>query len=252
MLEESFIFLQGVGKKREQELWEQGIHTWDDFLIKKNSKSLKIKSYNDRLIRLARNALSFQDCNFFKTFLPLRESWRLYETFKHKALYLDIETSGYYTDVTVVGIADNFRYKAFVKDINLSRAAIKREIHQAKLIITFNGSSFDLPVLQRRLGIYINIPHIDMRSVCSQIGLRGGLKKIERQLQIQRAHKVQSVTGAEAVYLWQLWRHTKEKEYLEKLIDYNKADVLNLQPLAEYCIAELWKRRKEPKMIGSK
>ena len=48
------------------------------------------------------------------------------------------------------------------------------------------------------------------------------------------------MTGADAVWLWREFMHTKSPDALQKLIDYNQADVENMKELAEIAIPKLW------------
>jgi len=46
----------------------------------------------------------------------------------------------------------------------------------------------------------------------------------------------------EAVYLWHQFKSTGNKKYLDLLVKYNEEDIVNLKPLAEYAIPELWNK----------
>ncbi len=243
MIRQSFIFLDNVRKRKEKRIWEQGIGGWNEFLGRhvKGISSLQ-KEKHDRLIRLARINLDYENASFFNDVLPKGEMWRIYPEFRGNAAFLDIETSGW--DITVVGIFDGYSVKHFVKGFNLTRENVLREIYRHKVLLTFNGRSFDIPILNRYFRDDIKVAHIELRHVCSKIGLNGGLKSIERQLGIKRAEEVQSMLGNEAVYCWEMWRHTRQRKYLDLLVQYNAEDVLNLLPLAEHSVKELWKRTK--------
>lgn len=243
MLKNTFLFLDGIRHGREKALWQQGIHDWNDFLslkVKGISEAKKIKL--DSQLLLAKKAVEDYDSRFFSNKLPNSQTWRLFKDFKDNACFFDIETSGYYSDVTVIGISDGFETKTFVKGVNMNREKIIEEINKYKLVLTFNGSSFDLPVINKYYGFYPEIPHIDLRHVCSKIGLNGGLKSIEHQLNIKRDAEVKTVTGSDAVIFWELWKRTNEKKYLELLVSYNREDCENLRPLANFAIKELWGR----------
>ncbi len=243
MIQNSFIFLDKVSYKKEQNFWKQGVKTWDDFLLKQKIKGISqsTKKQYDVAIRLAKLNLIYNNVSFFTELLKPKETWRLYNLYKNEALYLDIETSGW--DITVIGMY-NKTMKQFVKNISMDKKEILREIYKHKLIITFNGSSFDLPMINRFLKHEIKLPHIDLRHVCTRIGLKGGLKAIEKQLKIKRNNKIESMLGNEAVYCWELWQHTKNRKYLELLLKYNKADTVNLKPLADFAVERLWKTLK--------
>lgn len=243
MLRSSFILLDKVSLRKESSIWKQGIETWDDFLANKiKGISAERKKKHEQQIRLAKLNLDYENSLHFKETLPPSEMWRIYPEFKDKSAYLDIETSGYC--ITVVGIYNGYEVKHFVRGFNLNRTAVLNELYKYKLLLTFNGSSFDIPMLQRFLNHKINIAHIDLRHVCSRIGLKGGLKSIEKQLGIKRANEVCSMIGNDAVFCWEMYRQTGNKKYLDLLLQYNAEDVLNLKPLAEYAVKELWSKIK--------
>jgi uncharacterized protein YprB with RNaseH-like and TPR domain len=70
-----------------------------------------------------------------------------------------------------------------------------------------------------------------------QLGYHGGLKAIELQLGIHRRADLWGLSGADAGQLWNRWRHSRDEEARERLLAYNEADCVNLQPLADmfYC-----------------
>ncbi len=163
--------------------------------------------------------------------------WRLYPEFKREACFLDIETTGlspWENDVTVVGIYDGQEVKSFVKGINLTPTALLRELERYSLILTFYGSAFDLPFLRKKYPeIEIGIPHIDLCFTGRRLGLRGGLKKIEKDLGIDRGTDLENIDGFEALRLWKRWERNCDNKALDTLVEYNKADVVNLKALAE-------------------
>lgn len=241
MLSNSFIFLPRIGKRSEKKLWNNGIKNWNDFTSANSIQGLgkKAKYCYDRILNRANLALKQDDHYFFTSLLPQNQTWRCFPHFD-EVCYLDIETSGYYGDITVIGIYDGFDTKILVKGINLDEKLLKNELKKYKTIVTFNGSSFDLPVIKKRYGnLFENMIHIDLRHACSQVGLKGGLKKIEKTLNINRLDDVEGIDGGEAVYLWQMWRSTGERKYLNTLVKYNEEDIINLKPLMKHVYALL-------------
>ncbi|MFH1073072.1 MAG: ribonuclease H-like domain-containing protein [Nanoarchaeota archaeon] len=246
MIKNSFIFLENIGQKKEQQFWEQNILCWDDFLKAQEVRGIgKLKKlFFDRRLLSAKQALHDQDAEYFSRLLPQQECWRLYNEFKDETLFLDIETAGFYGNITVIGLYDGFETKMMIRGINLDKEILRKELEKYKLLVTFNGSSFDLPVIKRYFGDVIPcIPHIDLRGVCSKIGLRGGLKSIENQLGIERPDDIKYIYGTDAVWLWHKYRHTGDEKYLQTLIRYNEEDIMNLKPIAERVIKELWEKR---------
>ncbi len=247
MIQNSFIFLPRITPKKEKIIWSQNVHSWDDFLKTEQIKGVteaKKPSY-DRLINDAKKHLIDDNEKFFKEVFPTGETWRLYNQFKNDVCFLDIETTGYYGDITVLGLYDGHDTKTFVKGQSLFKDKIEDELSKYKMLITFNGASFDLPVIRRQFNIDFNVPHIDLRFAAKKIGLSGGLKKIEHEIGIKRADEVQGVTGEDAVMLWRQYRATGEKKYLDLLVQYNEEDIINLKQLSEYVIPRLWKQTRD-------
>jgi uncharacterized protein YprB with RNaseH-like and TPR domain len=154
--------------------------------------------------------------------------------------YLDIETTEYRTDITVLGISDGDFYHALVKGRNLSRQSICAALSGATCLVTFNGASFDVPVIEQAYPSCLPaVVHLDLRHICRQAGLTGGLKRIEEHLQLRRDERLDGLDGADAILLW--YRHVMgDDDALERLVDYNAADVLNLTPLLDRVLPALW------------
>ena len=243
MITESFIFLPGVQEKSEQRLWKAGITTWDHLLEAKSVAGVSRErlSFWKTRIRMAQQLMELRDANSMARLFGNRYAWRTYGHIMDNPRFVDIETTEYRNDVTVVGVSDGEFYQAFVKGKNLDPVNLRRAFAGASCIITFNGSSFDLPIIERNFpGVLPEVPHLDLRHICAQAGLRGGLKAIEKQLMLSRAAAIREMDGADAIMLW--YRYILgEEEALRDLVDYNAADVLNLAPLAELVIPALWR-----------
>lgn len=246
MLKQSFCFLPKVGEKKEAQLWKQGITDWTAFIEAKEISGIskENKERHTALLKDARKNLFEENAQWFARVLKTGDHWRLYNEFKDNAVYLDIETDGYYGGITVLGMYDNNQTMTFVRGINLDRKTVQEQLSKYKMIVTFNGASFDLPVIKRYFNITHNVPHVDMRFVCQKAGITGGLKQIERDLGIKRANEVQTMTGMEAVNLWQQFRETGNKEHLARIIQYNEEDVINLPILAQKIIPKLWEQTR--------
>ena len=245
MIEHSFIILPKVAGKKEQNLWNTGIHTWQDFIDAKTIPNIEKnkKLFFDRFLEKAKEQLLANNIEFFRPLLPSTETWRLYNYFKDEACFLDIESSGQNGYITVVGIYDGYDTKILVKNKNLYPELLKKAFEKYKLLITFNGSSYDIPVLEKYYpGIVPKIPHIDLRHCCAKIGLTGGLKQIEEQLVIKRPTHLKGYGGDNAIDLWRAYLASGREDYLNTLIEYNEEDIINLKPLMEHCYTELKKK----------
>jgi len=253
MLDQSFIFLPGVQERTERQLWEQGITSWDHLLDAKSVRGVgqaRLKFWQSRIRELQRALDSPQRTSVLKRLFGTRWSWRLFAEVMDNPRYVDIETTEFAHEVTVVGVSDGDFYQAFVNGRNLDVHALRSAFQDCSCIITFNGSSFDLPIIDRMFpGVLPEVPHLDVRHICAQAGFRGGLKQIEKELAIQRAGTLRDVDGTDAILLW--YRHVAGDEHaLEELVDYNAADCLNLKPLLEFVIPRLWENLRMSKNLN--
>ena len=154
-----------------------------------------------------------------------------------------MERSSY---ITVVGLFDGIDTKLMIKDINLNFNYLKNELRKYKLIITYNGSTFDLPFLKKRYpDIVPNTPHIDLRALCNRVGLKGGLKEIEKQLNIKRNRIIEKLYGGDAITLYRMYKASGDKYYLNLLAEYNEEDVINLKTITDYVTNKLKKEYQE-------
>jgi len=255
LIQNSFIFLERIKKGIEKKIWKQGIYSWDSFLSKNKIDGLSIvrKKYYNRKIIEARKALYNFDSAYFKNILPQSEYYRLYDFFKEDCVFLDIETTGLDSkndDITLIGLFDGINKKTMIKGINLEYKLLKNEFKKYKLIITFNGSSFDVPFINKTYpGLLPNIPNFDVKSVTDRLNLKGGLKEIEKKLGIKRNKIIEKFYGGDALTLWKMHRATGDDYYLKLLIEYNEDDIINLKTIAEYCVEKL-KEKFIPRVLS--
>jgi len=239
MLRNTFIHLPGVGAHRERVLWKQRILDWDCFLEAAKDGPLRHGVYESAvpLVRQSLDAVAAGDARFFHGRLPSRETWRLYPEFADRALFLDIETTGlsaHDDEVTLIGALGNGKLALFVRGINLDQ--FPAYVAQFPLLVTFNGSQFDVPFLRVHFAeARLDQAHIDLRFVLRSLGYRGGLKAIERNLGLTRDATIQGVDGFEAVRLWHRWRRG-DRAALMKLALYNLTDVVNLAELVQIAL----------------
>jgi uncharacterized protein YprB with RNaseH-like and TPR domain len=242
LLEHTFIHVSGIGPKTEQRLWQRGILTWKQYL---NCEKALFSSARDTFVRknLQESLENLQNILFFQERLSSEDMWRLFHSFKDRAVYLDIETSvGHHgaDEITVVGLYDGHNVQTFVNGVNLNELEIG--VAPYDVVITFNGSLFDLPVIRRHFP-HIALPpvHIDLRFFLRKLGYRGGLKTIEKTFSLSRASEIEGMTGYDAVRLWKAYENG-DRSALKRLIQYNTADIVHLKPLMEKGYYEMKRR----------
>ncbi len=230
MLKHSFIHLPGIDSSTEESLWERGIETWDDLA------SDEIGQDPDVAAAIEESSAEFERRNaaYFSDRMPAHEAWRLYPDFIEETVFLDIETTELGGDAftTICGVLDTSGFSAFTRGDEMD--LLTDYLDQFKLIVTFNGRSFDVPFLRKELGprVLKNAAHMDLMYVLRRLGLKGGLKKIEQSLGVGRPSALSTLDGRDAISLWHM-AEEGESEALDTLIRYNAEDVLVLPRLAE-------------------
>lgn len=228
-LENSFLLFPGIGQKTERKLWQNGITHWDE--LEDSGK------YGDRIEEKrekARKNLEVGNELFFKQELPSKSMWRAYRNFKDSIAFFDIETTGLKPETsktTTVSIYRNGESKTLVRGQDLTKENLEKEFFESSLIVSFNGKRFDKPFLEKNYGIEIENPHLDLMYLCRRIGLSGGLKKIEKELSVDR--ELEDIDGREAIRLWKKYEKDGDEEALRKLVRYNQYDAENLQDVME-------------------
>lgn len=243
MIRSTFLFLDKIGKKTEQNLWEQGIKNWDIFLNTNKIYGISEhkKKYYDHRILNARKNLYNSNSAYFCNILPTSEHWRLYEFFREECCFLDIETSKINGYLTVIGLFDGIETKTMIEGINFDYEALKKELEKYKLLVSFNGLTFDQPFLNKYYpNLLPKIPHFDLKHVCQRIGLSGGLKQVEKKLGIKRKNQVvEKMYNGDPIRLWKMFRATGDNYYLNLLVEYNEEDIVNLKTIADYVYEKL-------------
>jgi uncharacterized protein YprB with RNaseH-like and TPR domain len=244
MIQRSFIILPSVGRATEAALWKRGICDWDSFIKARSITGFsgRRKEKCDRILQTAQNFLEAGHSQYFVGALPPVEHWRLYSYFEKEAAYIDIETDGLHQNcrITMVGVHRNGKTRVFIRGYDLNEKSLREFLSGCKMLVSFNGSSFDLPILQRHFPFSIpNVPHFDLRHASRRIGMTGGLKNAERLIGIKRDRLVEFLTGEHAAYLWRLWERKGSRNALELLKRYNEEDTRNLVAIAKYAYQHL-------------
>ncbi|HID06409.1 MAG TPA: exonuclease [Armatimonadetes bacterium] len=247
MLRSTFIHLPGVGEKTERMWWRAGISTWMELLTVLNDGSWRCSETRrrewQRWLRESIAQLEARNAAFFASVLPAREQWRCYSEFGTRTIFLDIETTGCGNNdyVTMVGLFDGRHYHAYVYGEDLEK--FEDALIGYDIVVTFYGSAFDLPFLRRQFP-WVQLPpiHIDLCYLLRRLGYRGGLKSVEWQLGVRRAREIEGLSGWDAVQLWHRYWHDGDDEALQLLVEYNRADVMNLKPLLEFAYQRLYQQ----------
>lgn len=256
MLLSTFQHLKGISTKRELGLWRSGIVSWEDLESKENVQLSIFTNKNffskNSLLHSSWKAFEEEDTEFFSKRLPRREHYRIALSFPKKTLFLDIETTGlslYYDTITMVGWSMGKSYNVYIKgddDKTLGRA-----LSEAKAIVTFNGTLFDLPFLRKEFkGLQLPTVHIDLRFLARRVGLYGGQKALESILGIQRPKDVRSLQGETAPLLWYKYQRGNI-DALKLLISYNYADVDGMKLIFDAVIDRLTHKQQIPTCIGT-
>lgn len=232
MLTHSFQHIPGIGAKTERQLWESGIGDWAGF-FKASSLSLspkRIETIKD-YIEASNHHLADSNPNFFLDLLPPDRHWCIFPEFRSSTAYLDIETTGldhWGFDITTIALYDGAGIKYYIQGRNLEDFI--RDIQKYKVIVTYNGKTFDVPFIEGYFKIKLNHAHIDLRYVLKSLGYSGGLKSCEKALGLNRGD-LDGVDGYFAVLLWRDYQKKQNEKALETLLAYNIEDVVNLETL---------------------
>ena len=236
MLDSTFQLAAGVGPRREQRLWRMGIARWRDF---PPAPGVALSAGADAALRsaidAAAEALERGNADAVAALLPAGERWRMLPAFGDGALYLDIETGDddvRFEGISAIGMLDRDGPRLFLGGRDLHR--FPEAASGASMLVTFNGLSFDLPILRRAFPDWSPpVCHLDLRHLLGRLGHDGGLKSIERRiaaLRLARPGHLAGLDGAGASWLWRRGREG-DRAALRAFAEYNLYDVVNLRTL---------------------
>lgn len=127
---------------------------------------------------------------------------------------------------------------------HITRARLLEALEGVTELYTYNGTGFDLPVIEQHFGVPLHQHHRhqDLMHDCWKRKLKGGLKAVERTLGIHRDSE--GIDGLAAMRLWDLHKKNCTEssrrfeahaerccDELEILLRYNREDCENLETL---------------------
>ena len=236
VLQQYIRHLPHIGSQREKMLRIEGCACWADILSAAHPLAgLDVFAWDEirGAAECSLRALEAGDVAYFASRLPPLEQWRVLAHWFGQTSYFDIETSGLEADsiVTLVCCFHGGSPLRFLAGENLDDFLDLLE--SVKLLVSFNGASFDVPRVLDRFHIpELPCAHVDLRWLCHHAGWRGGLKKIERELGLRRPSDLEGLGGAEAVWLWQAWSERGDERAKRTLERYCSADTVMLKLLA--------------------
>jgi len=251
VIRRTFQLVPGIGPWREKDLWARGLETWDAVRTG-GAAELGPRLHSELLAGIDRAEASLDrgDLGALVRALPARERWRLWPLVADEALCLDIEADGVgeRQRPTVAGCLDVDALVTFIEGRNLE--SLPDRLAARRVWVTFNGASFDLPVLRHAFpGLPGPVLHLDLRPLCRRVGLGGGLKSVEDRLGIARPPHLRGRSGMDAVLLWRAYHATGDVEALRFLVEYNLYDAFQLRAVADHAFNRAAERLHWPDRV---
>jgi hypothetical protein len=228
MLKNTFHHIRGVGTMSERRLWDAGILSWED-LSNRAAAGLSRKKRDTLTVAIEESIQHLQARNphYFGQRLPSNQCWRLFNDFRDRIAYLDIETTGLEGEITTIALYDGQTIRTYVQGRNLDQ--FHDDIYEYDIIVTYNGKCFDVPFIESDLDMKLNQVHIDLRYLLKSVGFSGGLKGCERKAGIDRV-ELAGLEGYHAPILWEQYKGGNRKA-LKTLLAYNCQDTVNMETL---------------------
>lgn len=237
VIQASFQIAPRVGPTRERRLWDAGVHEWSALPMRGLPAAGVSEKLAANLLEVTARmhaSLAARDLPALAARLPHREHWRLLGAFLDEAVFLDIETDAE-EGVTVIGLLLPDRFGGCTPRVLLAGRDLDEFpdlMESVRLLVTYNGASFDVPILARAFPGWRPPPvHVDLRPLWARLGHVGGLKLLEAAEGLARPHHLRGIGGWD---IMSMWRHARrgDARALRLLVEYNLYDAVGLRTLA--------------------
>lgn len=188
MITHSFIFLEGIGEKTEQALWEKGITDWKlyEHYVNCQKETLRTRTIQKNIVT-AREAISQNNWHFFADRLPQKEYYRIALTNPENVLFLHIETTGkstYYNNIISVGWS--LGKESGVHFSGQKKTTIISALQKAHCIIFTNFTGMDREFLTSYLmGDFLPVIQIPLLNLIKQSGEDTKISLLQKKLDAQ-------------------------------------------------------------------
>jgi hypothetical protein len=230
VIRSTFRLAPGVGASMESRIWATGALRWDDLPAPPATViSPRVDGRIREAVARARALLEARDAGGLAAMLPRNERWRLYGAFVEEAAFLDVEADG--DALLAVGVLDARGPHVYLAGRDLPE--LPARVEGWKVLVTFNGLAFDVPVLRRAFrGLALPRAHVDLRHLWARLGHDGGLKVLEHAQGLRRPPYLDGLDGAGALRLWGA-QLAGEPGALRAFAEYNLLDTVHLRTLAD-------------------
>lgn len=168
------------------------------------------------------------------------------------AVFIDLETTGLsrgtgtYAFLIGVGRFAGYRFRLrqyFLRDFHeesAALAALLEELQTARAIVTFNGRTFDWPLLETRAVMnrmrLPRLPHLDLLHPARRLWQEtlGSCRLTRLEEEILGVERHDDVPGEQIPQLYFTFLETGDAEPLADVIVHNQLDILSLAALAGY------------------
>ncbi len=251
IISSQFQLVEGIGKLTADDLRKEGYYTLYD--LKEHPRwAEKVSDVLNRIDNSDGSDLFELIYRWFPRNHPLSLLTARFHNME-EILYLDIETLGLNNQpVILIGLAEHSDRKLKVYQYLLSSKSREHAILKAmlnhfmnkKALVTYNGISFDIPYLQRRLdyyGIEANLKkcHYDLLPFSRQAWKNKlpncKLGTIEKY--ILGLNRGIDIPGAMVPYFYETYIITGNVGPLTAIVEHNRQDLLSLSQI----IVKLWK-----------